>query len=78
MERMKEGGFFYNGTHFDVQFLKLFLILLFLSIKNVPNRLANDFSSVQDGRVETWAQPDTFQSTRNNFLPSPLFSFTES
>ena len=32
-KELKEGGFFSNGTHFDVQFLKVFLILLILSIK---------------------------------------------
>ena len=36
-KELKEGGFFSNGTYFDVQFLKEFLILLILSIKNVPN-----------------------------------------
>ena len=41
-------------------------------------QLASDFSSVQDGRVETWVHPNILLNTYHNFLPSPLFSLRKS
>ena len=58
--------------------MKMFLILLILSMKNAPNRFASDFLSAQDGRVETWDLPNTLLNIRHNFLPYPLFSLTKS
>ena len=49
--------------------LSMFLIVFISSVK--MHGFARDFSSVQNGRVETWDLPSTFPNTRYKFQPSP-------